>query len=78
MRPSAEEIERWLAARLAEGLEVSLEEIDPEGDLNGFGLDSAVGVEITGELERWLGLTLPETLFWDYPTLRSIAQHLGG
>lgn len=40
------------------------------------GLDSVAVVSMAGEIEEWLGLTLPETLAWDFPTLEALAAHL--
>ena len=31
---------------------------------------------LVGDLEEWLGLTLPPTLVWDYPSIAAIADFL--
>jgi acyl carrier protein len=75
-RPSTGAIESWLTARLAEELREAEENLDPEARLAGYGLDSMTAVVLTGDLEEWLGLELPSTLVWDYPTIRQLASHL--
>lgn len=76
--PTADAIERWLIARLAEELREAEESLDPEARLAGYGLDSMTAVVLTGDLEEWLGLELPSTLIWDHPTIRQLARHLHG
>jgi acyl carrier protein len=63
--PTAAEIQTWIVSYLSELLE-----IDPDG------LDSAVAVGMTGDLEDWLGTKLDPTLLYDYPTVASFSQHL--
>jgi acyl carrier protein len=41
-----------------------------------YGLDSLAAVELSGELEDWLGLELTPILAWNYPTPQRLAQHL--
>jgi acyl carrier protein len=71
-----EDLERWMVARLAEKLQVPVAEIDVTTPVLHFGLDSIVAFSLTGELADRLGCDLPATLFWDYPTLESLARHL--
>ena len=41
-----------------------------------YGLDSARAVGLAGEIAGELGLDLEATLFWDYPTVQSLAAYL--
>ena len=41
-----------------------------------LGLDSLMSLEIKNELENALSLTLPHTIFFDYPDLRSLRQYV--
>ncbi|MEB3357148.1 MAG: acyl carrier protein [Synechococcales bacterium] len=70
------EIQTWIINYLAELLEVDPDEIDPTVPFDCYGLDSAVAVGMTGDLEDWLGQRLDPTLLYDYPTVESFAQHL--
>jgi acyl carrier protein len=71
-----EDIESFIARRLAERLAVRLEEIGLNQPFSGLGLDSIKAVEFLTELERWLGRTLSPTLFWNYPTIADLAGAL--
>ncbi|MGD9488078.1 MAG: beta-ketoacyl synthase N-terminal-like domain-containing protein [Calditrichaceae bacterium] len=71
-------IEEWITARLAEALEISAPEIDPQKPFSSYGLDSAQAVGLVGDLEVWLNRSLSPTLIWDYPDIASLAAHLAG
>ena len=72
----AAEIERWIVHQLSESLNVPEEQIDVRQPFISFGLDSAQAVGLAGDLEEWLGRSLPPTLIWDYPTIESLAAYL--
>jgi len=74
--PSAVEIQAWIVSYLAELLDVDQDEIDVTIPFDRYGLDSAVAVGMTGDLEDWLGQKLDPTLLYDYPTVESFARHL--
>ena len=44
--------------------------------LDGLGLDSVDLVQLTGELESWLGKNMEHTLVWEQPHIRALAQRL--
>ncbi len=69
-------IENWLRNQLAETLDTQPGEIDIRQPFISFGLDSAQAVGLTGDLEDYLGRTLPPTLIWDYPTIEELARYL--
>lgn len=70
------DLERFLVERLADLLLLAPHEIDPEAPHSEYGLDSASAVMLVAELEDELAITLSPSLAWDYPTLRSIAEHV--
>ena len=74
--PSAEAIATWLTAKLAERLKIEPEQIDIHKDLTEYGLDSIEAVNLSGELENFIGYRLSPTLLWDYPTVEDLAQYL--
>ena len=75
--PSAAEIEAWLVSYLSEMLRVKPASIDVRRSFTYFGISSAEGVIMAGDLEKWLGgRRLPATLAWDFPTIEAIARHL--
>jgi acyl transferase domain-containing protein/acyl-CoA synthetase (AMP-forming)/AMP-acid ligase II/NADPH:quinone reductase-like Zn-dependent oxidoreductase/acyl carrier protein len=77
-RPTGEAIRTWLVARIAELLRIDPRDVDVHKPLANFGLNSMQAVSLSGELEDWLGTQLAPTLLYDYPTIDTIAAHLGG
>jgi acyl carrier protein len=76
MTKSVAEIEAWLVQRVSEILEVSPTSIDKNKTFDEYGLDSQRAIELTGDLEQWLGTRLDATLAWDYPTIASLSEQL--
>jgi acyl-CoA synthetase (AMP-forming)/AMP-acid ligase II/acyl carrier protein len=75
--PTALEIENWLVSNLATYLKVPPEEIDVSQSFAYYGLDSSVAVSLTGDLAEWLHLKqLDPMLFWEYPNVEALVQHL--
>lgn len=71
-----EAIQHWLVAQLAEQLSLDASTISVSEPLTRYGLDSIDAVTMVGDLEDWLELELPSTLFWDHPTIGQSAQYL--
>ncbi len=71
------EVQQWLITRLAQLLEIAPAAIDRQASFASYGLASFEAVSLSGELESWLGKSLPETLFYDYPTIESLSHYLG-
>lgn len=76
--PTETDIQDWLVTHLANYLKVPPAEIDITQPFAYYGLDSSVAVSLTDELAQWLQLKqLDPTLFWEYPSVEALAQHLG-
>ena len=73
---SAEEIRAWILAQVAAELGIDAAEIDVQEPLTRYGMDSMTAVVLTGELEHWLGRTVPADLLGQVVTIESLAQHL--
>jgi acyl carrier protein len=69
-------IENWLVSQLANQLSLDAKTINVTEPLTRYGLDSIDAVTMVGDLEEWLDLELPSTLFWDHPTIAKSAQFL--
>lgn len=67
---------RTVAARV-----LGLDHGEPPGDerpLSELGLDSLMAVELRNQLGRGVGLSLPATLVFNYPTIARISDYLSG
>ncbi len=73
---STEKIQAWLVSYLAELLEIDPSEVDETTPFDRYGLDSSATMSMTADLEEWLGLELEPMLFYDYPTIKRLSQHL--
>lgn len=71
-----QDIQGELQKRIAQRLHLAPAEIDPEAPFASYGLDSVQAVQLTAELEDWLGQRLNPTLAYDYPTIASLAGFL--
>ncbi|HTD53448.1 MAG TPA: acyl carrier protein [Thermoanaerobaculia bacterium] len=74
--PTSDAIQSWLVQKISARLHVPAEQIRPAEPFTSFGLSSMVALSLSGELEELVGLQLPPTLMWDYPTIDSLSQHL--
>jgi Acyl-CoA synthetases (AMP-forming)/AMP-acid ligases II len=73
-----DDIEAFLCQNLSSGLQIPLDAIDITQPFNSFGLDSLKAMELLAQLETWLGCRLSPTLFWNYPTVSDLSDHLAG
>ncbi|MGB7414218.1 MAG: beta-ketoacyl synthase N-terminal-like domain-containing protein, partial [Thermosynechococcaceae cyanobacterium] len=73
----AEAIQDWLRNNIAQRLGVTAAEIAPQDPFSESGLDSMAAVQLTGELQDWLGRSLSPTLIYDYPSIAALAHYLG-
>jgi acyl carrier protein len=73
---SEEEIQSWISTYIANELDVDVAELDPEVGFEEFGLDSALAVGLTGDLEEWLQTRVNPTIFYNYTTISSLSKHL--
>ena len=66
---------RQAAARV---LKLQPERLNPAKPFGAMGLDSLMGVELRNRLEFDLGMRLPSTLAWNYPTVNALSKFLLG
>jgi acyl-CoA synthetase (AMP-forming)/AMP-acid ligase II/acyl carrier protein len=72
----AERIETWLLDWLQRRAEVPPGELDRDKPLADYGIDSLAAVELSHELEGWLGIELTPVLAWNHPTAALLARYL--
>jgi len=51
-------------------------EVDPDRGFFDLGMDSVMAVALKGRLDEELGVDLPATLTFEFPTSRALAEHL--
>src|SRR5687767_1893947 len=76
--PREDAIGNWLVHRIAEELGLDPGEIDRREPLASYGLSSQQAVMLSGDLEEWLGRSLPPTLVFEYPDVDALVQYLSG
>jgi acyl carrier protein len=69
-------IQNWLVKQISEELSLDADTINVTEPLTRYGLDSIDAVTLVGDLEDWLELELPDTLFWDHPSIAQASQFL--
>ncbi|MEN9022190.1 MAG: acyl carrier protein [Verrucomicrobiaceae bacterium] len=74
--PTAREIQDWFLPKLANALDLPIEEIELDTSFAEYGLDSSVALGLTGELSDWLQAPLEATTLWDYPNIKTLAASL--
>jgi acyl carrier protein len=73
---TAPQIEAWLVKAIARSLRIDPKSIDAQTLFADFGIDSVAAVELSGDLEEWLGKKVAPTVVWDYPSIALLAAHL--
>ncbi|TQF16693.1 SDR family NAD(P)-dependent oxidoreductase [Myxococcus llanfairpwllgwyngyllgogerychwyrndrobwllllantysiliogogogochensis] len=69
-------LEQFVREQLARVLRLDSARIAPDAPLQGFGLDSLMGLELRNRLAAGLALSLPASLIWKHPTLEALCAHL--
>ena len=70
------EIRNWLTAWFAKKFDGNVSAVETSRPFADFGLDSLNAVELAGDLETWLGRSIPATVFWTYANIDALAAHL--
>ena len=73
---SQADIAGWLQIRLAVYLHLSPDKIDIEQSFDYYGMDSVQVVSAMEDLSAWLGENFDATLFWQYPSIAALSEHL--
>ena len=71
-----DQIRLWLVSRVARAVGTSPENIDVNKPFDFYGLDSVQAMQISCDLEKWIGKPLSPTLVWDYPSVEHVADFL--
>jgi acyl-CoA synthetase (AMP-forming)/AMP-acid ligase II/3-oxoacyl-(acyl-carrier-protein) synthase/acyl carrier protein len=74
--PSYEKVRDWLVAQIAAAAAMSERDVDFHAPFSRFGLDSQRAVVLSGDLQDWLGLPVPATIAYDFPSIDRLARRL--
>jgi myxalamid-type polyketide synthase MxaE and MxaD len=69
-------LERLLCESLGRVLKITPEHVDRRKPLGSIGVDSLIALEFRRRLESALGVALPATMIWNYPTVVELAAYL--
>lgn len=69
-------IGEWVAERIRRRLGRQLGPLSHDTSFLALGMTSVDAVELSAELELWLGRRLSPTLAWRYPTITELSRHL--
>ena len=72
----ADTLTSWLLENVSRVLGVEADEIDINGQLIDYGMDSRQFVELKSDLEELLGRELPASLLWDSPSIAMLVKAL--
>lgn len=67
-------IRTWMVKWLSRELKLAPTEISPDESLLTYGMDSINAIMLVGDMEDYLGLRLPPTLVWDFPTVNRLVD----
>ena len=70
------QVQQWLQQRIANLLEISIEEVDARSPLENFGLGSKDATGMVAELDSLLDVRLPATLLYEHETIQALANHI--
>ena len=71
-----EEVREWIVQWLVDVAAVSRESIELDKPFNDYHLDSLTAAEFSDDIHDWLGVEVPITLGWNYPTLADMTSYL--
>jgi acyl carrier protein len=69
-------LQEAVLVQVAKVLRIAEGKLDLEAPLTGLGLDSLMGLELRNRIESMLGITVPATLLWTYPTIATLTKQL--
>ena len=65
-----------LRGQVAHVLRIAEDKVELDTPLTSLGLDSLMGLELRNRVEALLGIKMPATLLWTYPTLTALSGEL--
>jgi acyl carrier protein len=72
-RTEVERMHAWLVELLANVFELPADQIKSDVSLFDHGIDSQGAVALAEELEKFVGIEVPLSIVWDYPTIDELS-----
>ncbi len=72
-----EAIEAWVRGQVARRVGIAPEQIDIRQPFAAYGFGSLEAVSFAGQLEAWLGRSVPQTLVYDQPSIAAVVNWAG-
>ncbi len=76
VKPKKTVLQRYIASRVAEAVNLDANKIDLSSDVRSYGMDSMRQMQLLRELEDRLGCSLPTTMFDEFTTIEQIVDTL--
>lgn len=77
-KPSNNSIVPRVVAIISEEAGINSSELSPNDEFGDYGIDSLLSLTICGRLQEELGLSVPSSLFADYPTMKDLTNFFQG
>ncbi|GGN12635.1 hypothetical protein GCM10010967_55830 [Dyadobacter beijingensis] len=74
MPKSLTEISDWITAKISNHAQIDPSEVALDADIVHFRLDSLILVNITTELEDYVGMELSPSIFWEMRTIAATSE----
>jgi acyl carrier protein len=69
-------IAAWSVNYIAKAIDVDPATINPNDEIDNLGLDSAMVTAMVIDMESWLGIEIPISIFFEYRTLNAVAAEV--
>lgn len=73
-----QQIEQWLVERVSTETGLPPQQIARDTSLLEYGIDSASAIGVMADLEDFVKQALDPNLFYEYPSIQELSQHLVG
>lgn len=73
---SADSLRNWLTERIADYVQRPAAEISATEPLVEYGLDSVSALNVSADIEDFLGIAVEATVMWDNPTIDALSGAL--
>lgn len=73
---TADRLREWLVGQLSTYLDLPAAQVDPDKDFESYGLDSRVGLQISGKLEKLLERRLSPAVLYEHSSINALVGHL--